>query len=173
MSKENRTSWWDKIRYAHRHTDALDRFTGILVVLAVLVAGYDLYMRYRPIDLVNIETPVITDKKAYQVGETIYGVFNGEVKTDLQPVVSRNLICDHHSYSLSPRTATGGKRKLTNERVAIIILNKEQTLIPDQPIEPDTNCFIRFNNVYTIDLPISGKRTEQIKYFSDTFDIVE
>lgn len=169
---ENRTSWFDKLRYAHRHTDLLDKVIGVLVVVAIISVGFNLFQRYRSLDLLDVETPVLLTKEVYQKGELVEGIFNGEVKTDLQPKVTRALICDNDSYQLEDREATGGKRFLKEAKVGIVVLEDSQTQ-SGKPIRPGTNCFIKFTNIYTIDLPLGGTRTEQVRYFSDTFDIEE
>lgn len=168
-----RTPWFDKIRYAHRHTDLFDKMSGILIIAAFVFLCFHLYERFKPIDLLQIDSPVIIDQKEYEINDTIYGKFTGEIYTDMVPEVTRSLVCDNNSYQLVPRKANGGARKLEGIVIAITRLSSEQLEVPGEILAPDTNCFIRFTNTYTIDLPLGGYRIERVVYYSDTFDLVK
>lgn len=151
-------------------------FTDVIVTVAVLLAlglvFIDVFQRYRKLDLVEIVSPVLIDKKQYRAGDTIFGVFQGEVKTDLQPLVTRAIVCEDHHYELTDRQAVGGRRFLRETQVAITTLSASDLKQQGQEIEPSRNCYISFTNIYEIPLPISGTRFEHVRYFSDTFDIV-
>lgn len=171
MSKNN--TWREKVLYIHKNTGLIDRVIGILIFLAFIAAATDLFYRYRPMKLVEIDSPVILSQESFKLGDIVYGTFDGEVFTDEQPRVTRFIVCKNNSYELTDRFASGGRRKLSAVNIAITRLDESDLKLAGVNFTPDTDCFIQFTNIYSLDLPISGTRTEQVRYFSDTFDIVE
>lgn len=169
----NRLTIRHNLKYLHQHTSLLDKIIGLGVLFATFFLLTSVYYQVRAVRLLEITSPVLLDKSQYRRGDVISGFFEGEVFTDVRPTVRRFIICAKRSYALTDRIALGGRRTLNGKRaIDIARLGSSDLEVADTTVAPDTNCYIRFINEYKI-TTLGITRTESVRYFSDTFDIVE
>lgn len=166
---KTRTAVLRKHGKGFRIADAVFIITMLFAALSLLAL---LWYNVRPIKTVDIKVPVATDRSAYSPGETIGGIFFGEIfyKGDVR--VLREVYCkDYKAVIPPPPQARNGDfydtqsipRKLDG-------LSVEVGKLPDN-IPIGKNCILQFTNVYDIPTPF-GTRHISYSYYTQNFAII-
>lgn len=143
--------------------------TMVFAVLALLAL---IWYQVRPIKTVDIKVPVATDRSSYAPGETIGGIFFGEIFYEGDVKVLREVYCkDYKAVIVPPESARNGDfydtqsipRKLDG-------LSVEVGKLPDN-IPVGKNCILQFTNVYDIPTPF-GTRHISYSYYTQNFAII-
>lgn len=159
--------------YCRKNRDQLGNFTNALTIAAMIIGIISLaaliYYQVRPMQLVDIKVPVSTEKPTYRAGESVNGIFFGEVFYEGEVRISRDVFCA--GYRARIVTAEGddiftGVSRPTVLKGDVRIIGK----LPDD-VPAGKNCVIQFVNSYDINTPF-GVRHEERTYYTQNFLII-
>lgn len=162
-----------------RLRSSIDRFsvselvTMLFIAIAVTAIAFHLYEAHRPMSVTQIESPVLLEPTIYEVGDIIYGKFEGVIIPNGPFTVFRQLICDHQRLAMVDiNLGNSTASVLDGETLTPIVRLSSENVKTGAEIRPDTNCSISFVNTYRKRLPLGGERILEAQYFTETFDIV-